>query len=190
MRFPFVPILVAIVVVLSVSSASHSHDSDTKKREAAFSFADVEYFHRFKQDDQHEYTPAGQEDLEAWKDMVTIRYYRQAKNGEALAAIANAALSNYKAAKGVVVRTDSVPRTKDKEAEHLVVAVFVRPDFTEAAFARFRMHHGMGTAVIYSHRTYSKEAGDKMSAWLEKNGPGTETTLMKWNAMPRPPASK
>jgi hypothetical protein len=189
MRSHFVPFL-AIVVIHGFCCASYSQDSNRKKNEAAFSLGDVKYFHRFTQDDQHEYTPAGQEDLNAWKDMVTINYYRKAKDGEALATVANWALGNYKAAQGRVVRTDSVPKTKDKEAEHLVVVLFLRPDFIEAAFARFRMHQGIGTAVIYSHRTYGKEAGNEMSAWLEKHGPATEKTLMKWDAMPKPPASK
>ena len=167
-----------------------SYSQDDKKDKAAFSLADVMYFHRFTKDDQHEYTPDGQEDLKAWKDMVTIHYYRKAKDGEALAATANAVLENYKAAKGMVLRTDSVPKTKDKEAEHLVVVVFGRPEFLEVAFARFRMHDGVGTAVICSHRIYGKKIGNEMSKWLEKNGPDTEKALMKWDAMPKPPASK
>lgn len=181
-------LFLAIVVIHGVCSASYSQDSDKKKKEAAFSFADVKYFHRFTQDDQHEYTPASQEDLNAWKDMVTIHYYRNAKDGEALATVANGVLGNYKAAKGLVAKTDSVPRTKDKEAEHLVVVVFSRPEFIEAAFARFRMHGGVGTAVIYSHRIYGQKIGNEMNAWLEKNGPGTEKALMKWDAMPKPSA--
>jgi hypothetical protein len=180
----------AIVAVTFVSGALYSQDSDKKEKEAAFSLADVKYFHRFTEDDQHEYTPTGQEDLNVWKDMVTIHYYRKAKDGEALAATANVVLENYKSAKGVVVKTDSVPRTKDKEAEHLAVVVFGRPEFIEVAFARFRMHDGVGTSVIYSHRIYGKKIGNEMSAWLEKNGPSTEKTLMKWDDLPKPPAPK
>ena len=157
---------------------------------AAFSFADVEYFHRFTKGDQHEYTPGGQEDLKAWTDMVTINFYRQAKDGEALAATANAVLERYKANKAIVVKTDSVPRAKGKPAEHLIVVMFARPEFIEAAFARFRMHGGAGTAVIYSHRVYGKNVGREMSAWLAKEGPAVERNLMKWDAMPKPPASK
>jgi hypothetical protein len=168
----------------SLGGACLSADSHQKEK-AAIAFGNVKYLHRFTQNDQHEYTPAGQEDLEAWKDMVTIHYYRHAKDGDALAAIANGTLGNYKAAKGVVIRTDSVPRTNAKAAEHLIVVLFLRPEFMETAFARFRMHGGVGTAVIYSHRTYGKNAGNEMSAWLEKNGPATEQTLMKWDAMPK-----
>ena len=155
-----------------------------QKKAAAFSFSGVPYFHRFTKGDQHEYTPSGQEDLKAWKDMVTILYYPRVKDGEALAATANAVLENYKAARGMVLRTASVPRTKDKPAEHLVAVVFGRPEFIEVAFARFRMRDGIGNSVVYSHRIYGKKAGNAMSAWLKKNGPATEKKLMEWDAMP------
>jgi hypothetical protein len=150
----------------------------------AFSFAGVNYFHRFTKDNQHEYTPDGQQDLKTWTDMVTILLYPKATDGEALAATANAVLENYKANKAVVVKTDSVPRTRDKPAEHLIVVIFGRPEFIEAVFARFRMNNGLGSAVIYSHRIYGNKIGDQMSAWLKTNGPKIETNLMKSDAMP------
>ena len=68
--------------------------------------------------------------------------------------------------------------------------VFPRPEFIEVAFARFRMHGGVGTAAIYSHRVYGKQAGNALQAWLEKNGQATETNLMKWEAMPAPGAPR
>lgn len=161
-----------------------------KAKTVALKLGDVDYFHRFTKDDLHEYTPDGQEDLNAWKDMVTINYYAMAKDGDALAATAEAVLANYKANKGRIIRTDSVPRTEDKPAEHLIVAVFGRPAFFEVTFARFKLHNGVGTAVIYSHRVYGEKVGGEMSAWLEKNATTTEKNLMKWDAMPKPPASK
>ena len=160
--------------------------SDKKEEVAAFSLADVKYFHRFTTGDQHEYTPMGQENLNAWTDMVTIQFYRNAKDGERLAATANSVLENYKANKALVVKTDSVPRTQDKPAEHLICVIFGRPEFIEVAFSRFRMHEGVGSAVIYSHRIYGRKIGDEMSAWLDKNGPSMERNLMKWDAMPKP----
>ena len=161
-----------------------------KQKVTAFSFADVSYFHRFTQADQHEYTPDGQEDLNAWRDMVTILFYRKAKDGEGLAATANSVLENYKAIGAVVVKTDSVPRTRDKPAEHLIVVTFGRPDFIEVAFARFKMHEAIGSAVIYSHRIYGKTVGDQMSAWLKAKGASTERNLMNWDATPKPPAPR
>jgi len=175
-----------VLLTQNVLSEPLPQAKDGKAKVEAFSFASVKYFHRFTKDDQHEYTPEGQEDLNAWADMVTIHLYRKAKDGEALAAMANAVLENYKANRGMVVKTDSVPRTTNKPAEHLIVVVFARPEFTEAAFARFRMLNSVGSAVIYSHRIYGNKAGDEMSAWLKKEGPTTERTLMEWNAMPPP----
>jgi hypothetical protein len=114
----------------------------------------------------------------------------KAKDGEALAATANAVLENYKANKALVVKTESVPRVKDKPAEHLIVVIFGRPEFIEVAFSRFRMHDGVGSAVVYSHRIYGKKVGDGMSAWLNKNGSTIERNLMKWDAMPKPPSPR
>ena len=166
-------------------------DSGRGNQPAAFVFAGVKYFHRFTQADLHEYTPDRQQDLKRWTDMVTINYYRQAKDGETLAAIANNVLENYKAkGKALVFKTDSIPRSKDKPAEHLVVVIFPRPDFIEVAFARFKMHNGLGMSVIYSHRIYGSKSGNEMSIWLEKNGPTTEMNLMKWNSPPTLPISK
>ena len=71
----------------------------------------------------------------------------------------------------------------------MVAVVLGRPEFIEVAFARFRMHEGVGTAVIYSHRIYGEKIANEMSKWLEKNGPSTEKTLMNWDAMPKPPAT-
>ena len=89
MRIPVCFFFFAALGVHNLAGASLKKDSGTKEKDAAFSFAEVKYFHRFTKDDQHEYTPAVQEDLKAWKDMVTIHYYRKAIDGEALAAIAN-----------------------------------------------------------------------------------------------------
>jgi len=164
--------------------------ANKKDRVAAFSFGGIEYFHRFTTGDQHEYTPDGQSDLKAWTEMVTLLSYRQVKDGEGLAAKANAVLENYKANKAVVVKTDSVPRTATKPAEHLIVVIFGRPEFLEAVFSRFMMRAGVGTAVVYSHRIYGKAVGDQMQAWLAKNGASTEVNLMKWDSMPNLPSSK
>jgi len=180
--------LACFAVFFMQNAANGLSPQDVKKEEkaAAFTLADVKYFHRFTKDEMHEFTPAGQKDLKHWTDMVTINYYRKAKDAEAIATAANATLGTYKAAQGLVIRTDSVPRTKDKPAEHLMVVAFLRPKFVEVAFARFRMHGGIGTSVVYSHRIYGKEAENKkkIGVWIKKNGPMTETNLMKWK-MPK-----
>jgi hypothetical protein len=182
--------LIAMIAATIVLHGTLLGAEEDKPEVAAFSFREVKYFHRFTKDEMHEYTPAGQSDLAAWKEMITVHFYREAKDGEALAKLASGVVENYKAAKGMIIRTDSVPRTKDNEAEHLIVALFGRPEFLEATFARFRLHDGVGTSVIYSKRFYGKDVGDEMSAWLKMNGPDTEKALMKWDALPKVPAAK
>lgn len=165
--------------------AIYWQDSGIIKQDPAFTFANVKYFHRFTNKDQHEYTPANQTDLNAWKDMVTIHYYRTVRDEDTLAAAAGAVLQNYKAANGLIIKTDSIPKTQDKPAEYFIVAILGQPDFLEAVFARFRMHKGVGSAVIYSHRIYGNKIGNEMSAWLRENGPDIEISLLKWDAMPK-----
>lgn len=173
------------LLCLSILPAQFVDSADAAPKKPSIKFRNTEYFHRWSKDTQHEYTPKGQQDLKKWSDMVTLNTYTQAKDGDALAEMANKTLTNYKAAKGIIIKTSSVPKTATKPAEHLIVVVFGRPDFLEAAFARFRMHGGVGTSVVYSHRIYGKKVGNAMSDWLKKNGQKIETDLMKWNGMPK-----
>ena len=118
--------------------------------------------------------------------MVTINLYANAHDGDALAVTANSVLENYKSHGGKVLKTDSVPRTPTRPAEHYIAVVLGQPAFLEAAFARFRMVDGNGCAIIYSHRIYGEKVGDKMSAWLQANGPAIEKALMSWINIPVP----
>ena len=154
----------------------------------AFSFRGEGYFHRWSQNQQHEFTPEKQEDLKKWTDMITLNAYPDARDGEALAAKANAVLENYKSQKAMVLRTSSVPRTAEREAEHLIAVVFGRPELIEVAFARFKMVDGTGCSFVYSHRIYGEKIGDQMSTWLKANGPAVEKALMEWSGMPSPVA--
>lgn len=143
-----------------------------------FTFLGTTYVHRYSKGNLHEFTPKSQPDLKKFADMVTVNDYPRVEDGEGLASVANRVLETYKANKAVVVRTNSVPRTAVKEAEHLIVALFTRPTFVEASFARFVMGKAMGCSIVYSHRLYGKKADDAMSKWLQKNGPKTEMALM------------
>jgi hypothetical protein len=143
-------------------------------------FNQTEYLHRWSQNDQHEFTPPGQEDLSKWTDMLTLNFYPQARDGDGLALVANQVLENYKTNQAKILKTDSVPRTSTKPAEHLIVVVFGRPTFLEAVEARLKLVNGKGVAVIYSHRVYGKAVGPEMSNWLKAQGASIEKALMAW----------
>ena len=118
--------------------------------------------------------------------MITLHAYTDVRNGDDLAAQADAVLENYKSHKAMVLKTSSVPRTAEREAEHLIAVVFGRPTFIEVAFARFKMVDGTGCSFVYSHRIYGQKIGDQMNSWLEANGPATEKALMEWSPLPSP----
>ena len=178
-------IFVALVVVGSAPWAEETRAASPEGK-PAFVFRAVGYLHRWSKNDQHEFTPDGQEDLDKWSDMITLNGYPNVHSAESLATTANAVLENYKSHQAKVLRTDSVPRTADRPAEHFIAAVFGRPNFTEAAFARFKMVDGKGCSVVYSHRIYGEKTGEQMSAWLSANGVAVEEALMEWTSMPSP----
>ncbi len=157
------------------------------QKPAPFSFSGASYVHRYSKGDLHEFTPKAQGDLNKWADMITLNVYPAVKNGEDLASTANAVLENYKAAKGIVTKTTSLPRTATRPAEHLIVVLFPRPDFIEASFARFRMANGTGVSLVYAHRIYGKKAGNTMSSWFKQNGPRIEKALMSLKTVPTVP---
>ena len=152
-------------------------------------FQGVGYEHRWSQNGQNEFTPKGQTDLRAWKDMVTLNVHESVITGDDLAAMANRVLGGYQQS-GQIVRTVSTPRTPQRPAEHLVVAVLGNADLLEAVFARFLLVDGAGVAVVYSHRLYGANGGPAMSDWLGTNGPQIEKALMTWAPLPSPSALK
>ena len=174
------------LLVLQVVACIPLDAQGTTAAKPAFVFGGVGYLHRWSMNDQHEFTPEDQEDLEKWSDMITVNVYPNAHDGDALAAKANAVLENYKSHKGMVLRTNSLPRTPDRPAEHLIALVFDRSNFIEVAFARFKLVDGVGCSIVYSHRIYGEKVGDQMTAWLDQNGPKAEKMLMEWNDVPSP----
>jgi hypothetical protein len=185
MRIYSLRVFVSLAVACTTVHVEESRAADPQSRRA-FVFRDVDYFHRWSKNDQHEFTPEKQEDLNKWSDMITINMYPDVGDGERLAATANAVLENYKSHQAKVLKTRSVPRTADRPAEHLIAVVFARPSFIEVAFARLKLVDGNGCSIVYSHRIYGEKIGDQMSAWLSANGQEIEKTLMEWSSMPSP----
>ena len=190
--FPYEMKIHSITVFLSLPAVACSTLDAQELRAAAppakpaFVFRGVGYFHRWSKNDQHEFTPEKQENLDKWSDMMTVNVYPDVHDGERLAGTANAVLDNYKRHQAKVLKTDSVPRTADRPAEHLIAVVFGRPNFIEVAFARFKLVDGTGCSFVYSHRIYGQKIGDEMSAWLSANGSDIEKALMEWSSMPSP----
>src|SRR6185312_2943211 len=107
---------IIICVALIITSAGLR--TGLAEEKPIFAFNNVEYFHRWTEKNQHEFTPAKQEDLKKWSEMMTVNVYRDVHDGDQLASTANAVLENYKNHHGMVMKTNSIPRTPDYPAEH------------------------------------------------------------------------
>jgi len=171
----FYILITTIIIFLSGCASQTQYTSSNDP--LYISIQDTDYIHRWSTGTQHEFTPEGQEDLSRWQDMVTINVYPEVKDGESLANIANQILSTYQSV-GRILRTNSIPRTKKEEAEHLIVAILGNSKLLEAVFARVKMVDGKGTAIVWSHRMYGASSGNAMSKWLKENGPTREQYLM------------
>ena len=184
MRIHLLRIFVSLAVGCGVPPAEMSYAANPELK-PAFVFRDVSYFYRWSKNDQTEFTPESQEDLNKWSDMITVNAYPDVRHGEQLAAAANAVLENYKSHQGAVLKTRSIPRSADRAAEHFIAVTFTRPGFIEVAFARFKLVDGKGCSFVYSHRVYGEKIADQMKAWLSANGGAVETALMEWD-LPSP----
>jgi hypothetical protein len=150
---------------------------------AQLTFDDTTYVHRWSHGNQNEYTTEGDEDLAAWDTMLTILVHDNVRDGDQLAALANAVVSNF-ASVGKVLSTDSKPRTKTHEAEHYAVAVLRNPKFLEAVFARIMMVEGRAVDVLYAKRFYGAKVDDEVKAWLDENGEDAAEALRGWRGLP------
>jgi hypothetical protein len=175
--------LVLLVALAAAATLARSPAADDSKA-PAFQFRQVNYFHRWSKNDQHEYTPDKQEDLDRWSDMITINDYPAVHDGDGLAATANTVLENYKSHEGKIVKTSSVPRTADRPAEHFIAVLFTRPAFIEIAFARFKLRNNKGQSSVYSHRFYADKKSDEANAWLKADGGAVEKALLEWSPQP------
>ena len=175
----------ALGFIAPVATAQNARRADATK----LTFIGVDYVYRWAKAGQYEFLPPHDSDLAKWQNMVTINLHESATTAEHLAELANKVMANYQRA-GKVMRTDSKPRTPNRPAEHLIVAVFGNPGFLEAAFARMVLIDGVGVVAVYSHRIYGKGVGPAMTDWLRINGPGVESALMAWDRVPAPAALK
>jgi hypothetical protein len=146
-------------------------------------FRGASFVHRWSKADQHEFTPADDADLKTWRDMITLNVHAQTTRGEQLAEVANKVLTNYQQ-HGRILQTRSTPRSAQRPAEHLIVAVLGTPQVLEATFARCMLHEGTGLIAVVSHRIHGKGVGPEMSQWLAAQGAPTEQALMGWGPLP------
>lgn len=180
-------VLAGLLIQCGVLYAADKPAGSPGASAATLTFNGTVYHHRWSKARQNEYTPEGDKDLARWRDMVTVNTHDAVRTGDQLAGLANSVLSNYQK-HGKIVRTDSKPRTPQRPAEHLIVAILGNPELLEAVFARVVLVDGVGEVAVYSHRIYGKDAAGPMGEWLKANGASIEKALMNWDRIPSPAA--
>lgn len=186
--------LQSLVVALALAGGTFAGAAgETPGQRPALDFGGTAYLHRWSAEgqEQHEYTPAGQEDLKAWREMITVIYFPQFTDGEGLAQAANRSVAYYQSIKGQILHTRSVPATETAPAEHLLIAVLPGENVVEAVFARHKLVAGVATVTLVAHREYGPERVAAMQTWLGEYAHLTDTALMAWAGIPAyvPPAA-
>lgn len=154
------------------------------RESSIITFDGQEYLYRWSSEDLHEYTSGDQSVTGQWTDMVTINYYPVVSTAEDLSVVAEAVLSNYEDAGGIVLGVESIPRTKSKAAEHIVAVVFGGPDTAEFALVKFQLHDGIGASIAYAHREYGADVENTINDWMEGNGTRLQDRITKFSDLP------
>ena len=171
-------VLAGLLIHCGVLAAADKLAASPTASAATLTFDGTVYLHRWSKSGQHEFTPEGDKDLLRWRDMVTVNTHDAVSNGEQLAALANSVVSNYQR-NGKIVRTDWKPRTPQRSAEHLIVAILGNPELLEAVFARIVLVDGVGEVAVYSHRL-RQGCRRGHGRVVESQRTSIEKTLMAW----------
>lgn len=178
---PILSILTGFLALLVAFGAFAQ--SSTAQAGTTLLFQGTEYQHRWSKQGRHEFTPKGQDNLEQWRNMLTINVQNSITSAEQLARVADNTLSLYEE-QGYVLNAESQPQATNNVLDHFVAGVFVQPTFVEAAFTRFTMREGVGVVIDYSQRFYGEGAQDELLAWIEAKGNKAEEDLMSWHGLP------
>lgn len=135
------------------------------------SFRGRGYAHRWSDGHRHDFTPAGQDDRSAWRDMVTLQAHPAVRDRAGVANLANTVMGNYQRVGAVVLATDRSP-------EYFACVAFRGAGFVEIAFSRFTLVRDEGRVVTYAHRIHGDD--DAVRVWLDGNAPAVHEELMSW----------
>ncbi len=153
---------------------------------AALEFNGAFYLHRWSKGNQHEFTPAGQEDLQRWQDMITFVDRPDARDEASLRALAQALLETYKKAGGIINSASTTP-TPERPAEYLIVAMLRGEGVLETVFARIGLVQGSGVITLYARRHYGADPEAQqaqLGPWIKANAETVETQLMAFDQTP------
>jgi hypothetical protein len=158
------------------------------KEPFSITFNQESYFLRFSDPkaNMYEFTPAGQEDLSKWTDMLTINIHPKVNNLKKLKRLKDRISKNYRAYGGIDLRVIAKPLEGKPEtySRYLILVIFVREDFVEFVQSRLELIDGKATHIIYGQRIYGPLAAFQIDSWRKEVGPKTLYQLLIFDDIP------
>jgi hypothetical protein len=175
-------IAIGIIAIAGVLATSMAVQGGQDRNQPAIRFGGVEYYFRWSEGNQYEFTPRGQSNLGAHTDMVTIVAMPN-YDADELAAWANRTVDLQERI-GSILKTSSVPAAQKASAEHFIAAMLAGNGVVEGSFARFVLLNDVGYSIVYTHRGAGANAGPTVGAWISENGEAIEAALMQFGPIP------
>ncbi|MEK7628673.1 MAG: hypothetical protein AAB421_04645 [Patescibacteria group bacterium] len=138
-------------------------------------FRDVTYFHRYHVSGLFEFTPAGEENLETWKHMISIIENLQATTPATADAFALSVRDKYVSTGGTIVVDNLTPASGNTPARRTMVAAFpiMTKDsgvYWEVIFTTISLTGGRAVAVVYSERIRSSRGAEDLNEFFGAYG--------------------
>jgi hypothetical protein len=172
----FAVALAATVGALPAAAATPGHSPAA----SGLTFRGTEYLLRSSQGNTSDFTPAGQEDLSTFTDMLELNLYPAAHDQEALATITSRTQAIAQGAKATMVRT-ATPAGQ-QPGEHFFALVLPTAHGVDFDAVRFVLVDNQAVGVFYTHRSYGQSAAASTSAWVTKNAADVEQQLLHFDA--------
>lgn len=169
---------ITLTALLAVSANCHAQAQQipASQRQAntqlALSFDGKRYLHRYSKNGQHEFTPAGQEDLQRWQEMMTL-VVNQGFDTEKTRRWAEAMAAGYKE-RGMLIQADQPPG-----GEYRMLGVLGAPGVIEVNFVRVMPYGSAAMAAMVQRRFYGED-GRQMADWVRDNTPRISGLLVDW----------
>lgn len=164
--------LLAVVASHAADARQVAASQQPASAQPALDFDGKRYLHRYSKNGQHEFTPAGQEDLQRWQEMMTL-VVQPGFDAARTRQWAEAMAAGYKE-KGLLIQADQPPG-----GEYRMHGVLGAPGMVEVNFVRIMPHGGGALAVLVQRRFYGEESR-QMADWVRDNTPRISGLLVDW----------
>jgi hypothetical protein len=149
---------------------------DLQAPTAKVTFRGTEYLLRPRDGKQYDFTPAGQEDLSTFSDMLSLNLYSAAHDQEALDTITSRVRGIAQGAKATILPSGQQP------GDHFFAAVLPTPHGVDFDAIHFILVDKQAYGVFYTHRSYGESAAGKTNEWVTKNAADVEQQLLRFDA--------